>query len=339
MREDRAVRRPRASIVIPTWNGQDLLLHAMRSLASQSWRDFETVVVDNGSTDDTVARLRVEHPAARIVQLPANQGFAAAVNAGIRAAAGEIIVLMNNDTEAAPDWLKALVAALDDNPDVAVCASRMIDFHDRTRIDSVGVQFGLFASNIGQRQLDGPQFARQCDVFGACAGAAAYRRRVLDQVGLFDESFFAYFEDVDLAARIQLAGHRCLYVPDAVIYHHGSATADRMADTKFYLLMRNALTLFFRYAPPRRLLWAPVVLAWPFARALIDRQPPRLALRALWDFLLNVPDIMFTRRQLNATRTISDADFHRRLASPLTRAARAPVSVHRGRIGTFERRN
>lgn len=328
---------PRASIIIPTWNGRDLLLHAMRSLSSQSWRDFETVVVDNGSTDDTVARLRVEHPDARIVQLPSNQGFAAAVNAGIRAAAGDIIVLMNNDTEAAPGWLRALVTALDENREVAVCASRMIDFHDRTRIDSAGVQLGLFASNMGHGQVDGPQFARQRDVFGACAGAAAYRRSVLDQVGLFDESFFAYFEDVDLAARIQLAGHRCLYVPDAVIYHHGSATGDRMAGTKFYLLMRNALTLFFRYAPPRRLLWGPVVLAWPFVRAILDRQPPRLALRAVRHFLRNVPDTLARRRHIKATRSIGNSDFNRRLASPLTRSSHAAVAVG-ARNGVLERR-
>ena len=319
--------KPRVSVIIPSWNGRDLLLSAVRSLATQGWRDFETIVVDNGSTDDTVERLAIEFPGVRMVRLPENRGFAAAVNAGINAAHGDIVVLMNNDTEAATGWLEALVAALDANPAAGVCASRMISFHDRTIIDSAGVQLGLFASNIGQGQPDGPQFAQQREVFGACAGAAAYRRRVLDQVGLFDESFFAYFEDVDLAARIQLAGHRCLYVPDAVIYHHGSATSDRMPGTRFYLLMRNALTLFFRYAPPRRLLWSPLVLAWPFVRAAMDRQPQRLALRAVRDFVMQVPHTLAARRRLSATRTISNADFQNRLANPLTRARPASAVI------------
>lgn len=319
--------KPRVSVIIPSWNGRDLLLSAVRSLATQSWRDFETIVVDNGSTDDTVERLATEFPDVRIVRFTENRGFAAAVNAGINAAHGDIVVLMNNDTEAATGWLEALVAALDTNPAAGVCASRMISFHDRTIIDSAGVQLGLFASNIGQGQPDGPQFAQQREVFGACAGAAAYRRRVLDEVGLFDESFFAYFEDVDLAARIQLAGHRCLYVPDAVIYHHGSATSARMPGTRFYLLMRNALTLFFRYAPPRRLLWSPLVLAWPFVRAAMDRQPQRLALRAVRDFVMQVPHTLAARRRLSATRTISNADFQNRLASPLTRARPASAVI------------
>lgn len=326
-----AQRLPRVSVVIPTWNGRDLLLHALRSLSLQSWQDFETIIVDNGSTDDTVERLEIAFPDVRIVRFSENRGFAAAVNAGIRAAHGDIVVLMNNDTEAATGWLAALVAVLDANPSAGSCASRMISYHDRAVIDSAGVQFGLFASNIGHGQPDGPQFSQQREVFGACAGAAAYRRRVLDEVGLFDETFFAYFEDVDLAARIQLAGHRCLYVPDAVIYHHGSATSDRMAGTRFHLLMRNALTVFFRYAPPRRLLWSPLVLAWPFVRAAMDRQPQRLALRAVRDFATRIPHTVATRRRLNATRTISNADFYSRLASPLTRARQASAVTGGGR--------
>lgn len=321
---------PRVSVIIPTWNGCDLVFHALDSLRSQSWRDFETIVVDNGSTDETVEQVSSGFPDARIVSFGENRGFAAAVNAGIGVATGDIVVLMNNDTEAAPGWLSALVKTLDSNPGVGVCASRMIDYYDRTLIDSAGVQFGLFASNIGHGQADGPEFSETREVFGACAGAAAYRRSVLDDVGLFDESFFAYFEDVDLGARIQLAGYRCVYVPDAVIYHRGSATAGRIAGTRFYLHMRNALTLFFRYAPVRRLVWSPVVVAWPFIRAIIDHQPQRLALRALRDFIRQLPSVLDTRRQLSTTRRISTAEFHSRLAHPLVRAGGNTAIVGRG---------
>lgn len=331
---------PRASVVIPTWNGRELLFPALHSLSAQSWGDFEVVVVDNGSTDGTVEALATQFPLVRIVRFSENRGFAAAVNAGIRSCVGDIVVLMNNDVEPAPGWLAALVAALDRHPAVGACASRMIDYVDRSRIDSAGVQFGLFASNIGHGQADGAAFDGERDVFGVCAGAAAYRRAVLDEVGLFDESFFAYFEDADLSARIQLAGHRCLYAPDAVIYHHGSATSNRASGTRFYLLMRNALTLFFRYAPRRRLFWSPLVVAWPFVRAALDHQPQRVAVRAVRDFMRGLPAIVATRREVSATRRIGSAEFRRLLAPPLTRAvsASAAAPARRGhRIGTGNR--
>lgn len=311
---------PRLSVIIPTWNGAELLTAALASLERQHCRDFEILVVDNGSSDGTVERLAPAVPGVRWIRLPENRGFAAAVNAGIRAAEGEIIVLMNNDTEADPDWLGALVTALDTHPEVGSCASKMLLHMDRGRIDSAGVQLGIYASQIGHGEADGPQFAEPRHVFAACGGAAAYRRHALEAVGLFDERFFAYFEDVDLGARLQLAGYRCLYVPDAVICHRVSATARRLPGTKFYLLMRNSLFLFFQTMPFRRLVvWAPLVLIWPFIRSRLDRQPLRLAWRAVLDFLRELPTVVERRRRIERIRRISWAEFRTRLASPLAR--------------------
>ncbi|MGH9341075.1 MAG: glycosyltransferase family 2 protein, partial [Acidobacteriota bacterium] len=244
-----SVGRTQATIVIPTWNGLDLLRGALASLEEQAFRDFETVVVDNGSTDGTVEWLRQNRPSVRIVTFSENRGFAAAVNAGIRTAEGEILVLMNNDVEAEPAWLGALVAGLDRHSEVGVCASKMLCWADPARIDSAGDDLGLLAFSIGHGAPDSSAFREARYVFSACAGAAAYRRSVLDDVGLFDERFYAYLEDVDLGARIQMAGWRCLYVPDAVVYHRGSATADRLPSFKLRLLLRNSLFLFFQYMP------------------------------------------------------------------------------------------
>lgn len=314
---------PRVSVVIPTWNGADLLAHALRSLAAQTFRDFEVIVVDNGSTDGTMELLSREHPDVRVVRFDENRGFAAAVNAGIRASRGEIVVLMNNDTEADPRWLEALVAALDHHPEVASCASKILDFHDRTLVDSAGDRIGIFASQIGHGEPDGPRFAEPRYVLTACGGAAAYRRALFDDVGWFDERFFAYFEDVDFGIRVRFAGHRCLYVPDAVIYHRGSVTARRVSSRTFYLRMRNACFLFFQYMPARRLLWAPLVLAWPFACALIEGAPLRAALRALVDFVRDLPAVLRRRREVRRTRRISWAEFRRELAPPLARQRRS----------------
>jgi len=272
----------RVSVVIPTWNGADLLAHALRSLAGQSFRDFDVVVVDNASTDGTLTMLAHDHPRVHVVRMNENVGFAAAVNAGIRATNTEIVALLNNDTEAHPDWLASLVRTLDDDAEVGSCASKMLDFHDRTRIDSAGDRLGIFASQRGHGEADGPDFAEPVDVLSASAGAAAYRRSLFDEVGPFDERYFAYFEDVDLGVRARLAGWRCRYVPDAVVYHVGSASSRRMSERAFYLRSRNAMILGFQYLPARRLLlFGPLLALWPFVRAAADGQRLSTAWRAL----------------------------------------------------------
>jgi GT2 family glycosyltransferase len=309
---------PRVSVVIPTWNGVELLAICLPSLAVQTWRDFEVIVVDNGSTDGTDSFLRREHPHVRYVRFEENRGFAAGVNAGIRAARGEVVALMNNDTEAAPGWLAALVGALDRTPEVGFCASRMVDFHDRTRIDSAGDTYGILADQIGHGAPDGPAFDQPRRVLSASAGAAAYRRELFDRVGLFDERLGTYLEDIDLGLRAQLAGFQCEYVPDAVIYHMGSATASRASARKTYQLTRNSLFLFFQYMPRGVLLrWGGPMLAWPFYYAVRQRASPVVALRALRDLFAGLPAVVRRRREIARTRVLPDASFRALLGPPV----------------------
>lgn len=306
--------RCRASVIIPTWNGAGLLEEALRSLGRQTFREFEIIVVDNGSSDGTAAMLERDFPHALLIRFEVNRGFAAAVNMGIRSAAGDVVVLMNNDVEADPGWLAALVETLDRNPEVGSCASRMLVHAEPSRIDSVGDRFGFFAYSIGHGATDGPDFDDPREVLSACAGAAAYRREALEEVGLFDERFFAYLEDIDLGIRLQLRGWRCRYVQGAVAFHHGSATAQRMPQLKLYLLMRNSLALFFQYMPVRTLVvWTPMMLAWPFYRAVRERQSPRLALRVLSSFVNDLPAIRKRRAAVGRTRRLSTAQFRARL--------------------------
>jgi len=317
------VAAPKASVIIPTWNGLELLCATLESLETQTLRAFEVIVVDNGSTDGTVERLAPIFPRVRWIRLEENRGFAAAVNVGIRASRAEIVALLNNDAVADPGWLGALVDALERYPHAGSAASRMLRFDDRTRIDSAGVQLGLYGSQIGEGEENGEEFNQEREVFAACAGAAAYRKAALHEVGLFDERYFAYFEDVDIGARLQLAGYRCVYVPAAVVYHHGSATGQRIPDRKFFLLMRNSLFVFFQFMPLRRMVvWAPVVLIWPFVRALLDGRPIRLAAHALLAFVRDLRAVVKRRRQVRLYRRISWKEFQGRLANPLTRSER-----------------
>lgn len=316
-------RSPAVSVVIPTWNGYELLRDALGSLRRQSLQGAEVVVVDNGSTDGTPERLAAEYPEVTVLALPTNRGFAAAVNEGIRASSGEVVVLMNNDTVAEPGWLEALVRAVESAPDIGACASRMLIAAAPDRIDSAGDRMGLFASAIGHGEPDGPHFSTRREVLTASAGAAAYRRSVLEEVGLFDERFFAYFEDVDLGLRLRLAGYRCVYVPEARIHHVGSATARRIPELKFFLLMRNSLFIFFQYMPPERLLWAPAVLSWPFVRAVLDGQSPMVALRCLTAFFRDLPTVRQRRRDVVGARKIPWSALRRHLSHPLARQGRS----------------
>ena len=308
---------PHMSIVIPTWNGAHLLELALGSLRRQELQDFEIIVVDNGSVDGTRNFLQEHHPEVQFIPFEENRGFAAAVNAGIQAAAGDIVVLMNNDTEAYPDWLSELSRALAANPDVAFCASRVVRYDDRSVIDSAGDKLGLLADQIGHGEPDSEWFDTPRLVLSACAAAAAYRRELFEQIGLFDEGFASYLEDVDIGVRATLAGFRGLYVPTARIAHMGSATAQRIGGTKLYLLLRNSLFIFFQYMPPIVLLrWGGFMMLWPLFYVLRSRESVGIALRALRDFFKGVPFVIRRRRWVAENRRISTAEFRTLLSPP-----------------------
>jgi len=218
---------PFASVIIPTWNGAHHLTVCLDSLGRQDCGPFETIVVDNGSTDGTRERLAA-YPAVETIWLPTNIGFAGAVNAGIDRARADVIVLLNNDTEVEPGWLGALVRGLEAAPGAGMATSKVRLFDRRDTLHTTGdtVDRAGQAANRGVWEVDRGQFdgADAHWVFGASGAAAAYRRAMLDDVGVFEARFGSYFEDVDLAWRARLRGWRCVFVPDAVVYHKLSAT-------------------------------------------------------------------------------------------------------------------
>lgn len=321
---------PRVSIVIPTWNQAGLLAAALRSLRHQTYTDFETVVADNGSADGTAEQLAKEFPEVRVLALGENLGFARATNAGLRAAKGDILVCLNNDVECEPDWLHELVAALDRMPDVGSVASKMMDARRPGVVDAAGDSMSLVAWNIGHGLPDGPEYNVGREILSACAGAAAYRKALLDAVGVFEERYFAWFEDVDLGIRAQLAGFRCWYEPKAVVRHWGSATAATMNDRKAYFTSRNSMFLFFRTMPLSRvLLWGPLVLVWPWMNPLMTGRPVKPTLRAWFAFWPMLPQALRDRRALYAARRIPVSRLVALLESPWNDIGRALTAVYR----------
>lgn len=252
--ELQAISSPFLSIIVPTFNGMTWLPTLMEALTKQSFGDFEVIVVDDGSSDHTVAWLEENYPAARLIVNRQNQGFVMSCNTGADVARGKIIVFLNNDTEPDEQWAQELALAICSNPKAGIFASKLLHFEQRTRIHSAGDMIGLngIPRNRGWWQEDKGQFDQETSVFGGCGGAVAYRRELWSALGGFDETFWMYVEDVDFAFRAQLLGWEALFVPNARVYHHVSATGGGKLAS--YYVGRNTLWLIVKNMP-RTLLW------------------------------------------------------------------------------------
>lgn len=242
---------PKVSIIIVNWNGLQHLPACLSSVTSQSYPYYEVIMVDNGSTDGSVEYVERAFPQVRVIRHRENLGFAAGNNAAIRATAGEYVATLNNDAQADPHWLAELVSAVEGRPEVGMAASRMLLAAWPEIIDSAGiaVDWAGVAWNRRHGEQGDEAAIAPLDVFGPCAGAALYRRAMLEDVGSFDEDYFAYYEDVDLAWRAQLRSWRCLYVPTATVYHVHSATGGEGWPWKNYLLGRNKLWTIGKNCP------------------------------------------------------------------------------------------
>lgn len=243
---------PIISIIIPNWNGKRFLKGCLDSLKCQTFKDFEVIIVDNNSHDDSVSFVKENYPDVGIIELASNRGFAGGVNEGIKAAKEDLIFLLNNDTVVDEYCLQALYNAARENPDTGFFATKMIFYNTNPPvINAAGDAFGIdgAARNIGYKEIDGGQYDKEREVFGACAGAALYRRKMFDEIGLFDEDFYIILEDVDLDFRAQLAGYRCLYVPKAVVYHIHAGSMGKTSNFTFYWITRNDLNVLIKNMP------------------------------------------------------------------------------------------
>ncbi len=305
-----AAHAPLLTVAVLSYDGRHLLEVILPSLARQSFRDFEVVVVDNGSRDDTVAWLHENWPQVQIVSLSENIGVTAALNVCVVAARGELVGLFNNDLELEPDCLGALVGALNEHPEAGWAGAKLRDFERREIIDGAGDVF-TWAGTGGRRghgELDRGQYDEPRAIFGACGGAALYRRSALERVGEFDEDFFAFYEDVDWNLRAQLAGFSCRYVPSAVVYHMGSATIGRgLSDFTRYHLWRNALWIIAKDLPGRALLrhGHQLVLGQLLNLAVAARDRKLTIWLRVWrDALRGLPRVLRKRREVMARRTL-----------------------------------
>jgi GT2 family glycosyltransferase len=246
---------PAVSVIVVNYNRRGLLERCLQSLEAQTWRDFEIIAVDNGSTDGSQDLLRSlsrrRNSPIRVVELRGNRGFAGGCNAGIALARGRYIATLNNDAEAHPEWLARLVSAIEEDKRIGMCASKILFHADRGRIDKAGHLMFMDGLNHGRGsgEADRGQYETAEETLFPDGAAALYRRAMIDETGPFDEAFFAYGDDADLGLRGRLAGWTCVYVPKAIAYHMRSATAGEFSSLKAFLIERNRIFVLVKTFP------------------------------------------------------------------------------------------
>ena len=239
------------SVVIPNFNGIAFLDSVLASLEGQTLNNFEVILVDNGSTDGSCSFVTANYPWVHLIELSENFGFCGAVNAGIRAAKAPYVLLLNNDTEVKEDFVEEMLAAIRRHKNAFSCGALMVQYHDRDKLDDVGNYYCALGWSFARgRGKDIHAYETEDRIFSACAGAAIYRKKILEKIGYFDEEHFAYLEDTDIGYRARIYGYENWYAPKAIVYHVGSGTSgSRYNQFKTRYSSRNNVYLIYKNMP------------------------------------------------------------------------------------------
>lgn len=278
----------KVTVVIPNYNGEKYLLPCLKALYENTAVDMKVLVVDNGSADDSPERAKEAYPQTGVIRLDQNYGFCRAVNEGIRAAETEYVLLLNNDTLIRPGFTEALLSRIEKSDRIFSVESKMIQYQDETKIDSAGTYYNALGWAFARgKDQSVERYCRSAEVFAACAGAAIYRRKVFEEIGLFDERHFAYLEDIDIGYRARLYGYINLYEPKAEVIHVGSASSgSRYNAFKVSHSSRNNVYLIYKNMP----VWQ-IVLNLPFFLAgfgsktlfFMKKGLGKIYLKGLWE--------------------------------------------------------
>lgn len=254
------------SVIIPSWNGANLLSDCLKSLKNQTYHDYEIIVVDNGSSDGSIAFIKKYYPGVKIVPLKKNYGFAKAINEGVANSKSDFIALLNNDTEVDKDWLYSLIKTAKKFPETSSVGSKLINFFNRKIIDGVGIQINEVgqAKSIGWNEKDVGQYEKEMYVFGVTGGASLFRRSAFIKAGMFDEKYFMYSEEVDWAFRAQFLGYKSIYCPNAIVYHKHKMSSKKLPQHLEYWQFKNMTQTIIKDYPLSLLLknfrWLKIIL-------------------------------------------------------------------------------
>jgi GT2 family glycosyltransferase len=318
MKKGKSISRSGICVIIPSYNGGEFLLPCLDSLANQVLPANKVIVVDNGSSDDSKSIVENHPLRPELIPLSENQGFARAVNTGIRACGDDAVALLNNDTEADPRWLLFGAKGMEKYPEADFFASLVLKKHDRDRVDSAGACYARDGRPFPIAMNERSSACRaEKPVLAASAGAAFFRKGFFDQVGLFDERFFAYLEDVEICLRAQLLGKKGMFLPEAVVYHHGGGTSlgDRpslapvdsemrvrwIARNKILIMARDVpFSLIIRWCP-----WMAMGMARSAAYHIFRSGQAGAFFAGTFQGLLAVPGMLALRSELQKKRMIT----------------------------------
>jgi GT2 family glycosyltransferase len=320
-----------ASVIVVNWNGIEYIAECIESVLEQTYRPLELIVVDNGSRDGSLDYLgSLPSGSVNLIRLPSNRGFAGGTNAGVCASRGEFVALLNNDAVADCCWLGNLIASL--TPEAGMVASKILFYNRRDVIDKTGHLFYPDGLNRGRGagDPDRGQFDQPGEILFPDGCAALYRRKMLEEIGLFDEQFFAYGDDADLGLRARWRGWNCRYAPGAVVYHRHSSSLGKYSPEKAFLVERNRLWVALKLLPLRLLILTPGLTLWRLfwhAASLASHRGLaggvrrdhsawellRAGCRAYIDAIRGLPEILRKRRAIMRGRTLTTAGFLRLL--------------------------
>jgi len=284
----------KVSIVIPNYNGKKYIKECFDALKTQNYRDFDLILVDNGSKDDSLieAKKYAGDLRLKIIELDKNYGFAKAVNEGIKACDSEYVILLNNDTRVYPGFVRALVAKMEEDVRIFSAQALMLKYDDPTLTDSAGDYFSAMGWGFARgRDKKASKYKKSRDIFSACAGAAIYRRAVFEKIGYFDEEFFAYLEDVDIGFRARLFGYRNVFCPKALVLHMGSASSgSRYNPFKVRLSARNSILVMYKnFTRKQKIINLPFIFAGILIKTVFfwRRHLVRWYISGIWDAVLS----------------------------------------------------
>ena len=321
--------RSLVSVIIVNWNGLSHLPDCLGSLSKQTFRDFEVILVDNGSSDESVTYVKQHYPWVKLVILNENKGFSVGNNHGLLHAVGDYIVTLNNDTRVETDWLEILVKTADMHNDAGMVGCRICSFDDPDMIDSIGMGIcrdGMSRGRFRNRRWSSLEMHEVEDILFPSACAALYRRAMIDEIGFFDDDFFAYAEDSDLGLRGRLAGWKAVLATRAVVYHKYSKSSGSFSSLKVYLVERNHYWVALKNFSPGLMIMQPFFTILRYleqARTVIygsgtggefrssgsKSELVKSLLKAIFDSLRGLPRMYRKRQQLMRIRRLSSRDF------------------------------
>ena len=301
-------------VIIPNFNGMKYLPVCLDSLSRQTFNNFKIMMIDDCSEDGSVSYVKEKYPHVSVLEFHQNKGFSMAVNEGIRRTSGELVFLLNSDTELDERCIESLVSAFQEENEVAIAAPRVLMFDRRDIIDSAGILYRIdgLSRGAGTGCRDSEEYGISKLIFGASAGAAAYRRTLLNEIGLLDEDFKFYYEDTDLSFRALLRGYRCLYVPSAVVYHHGGQ--QRHSDFTRYYTTRNLIYTLVKNMPARLLIkYFPYIVFYQVYQSFFAASKGKIAIdvKARFDALSGLAKMMRKRKEIQKRRTMSCSELAR----------------------------